>query len=182
MNSDSNRQINSNIEIKARIEDLKALKERVKEIADSGPFVIDQDDTFFHSQKGRLKLRKFSDKEGELIFYDRPDSAGPSQCRYILSPTATPDSLRQSLTESNGIRGIVRKQRKLYLTGQTRIHLDNVEDLGQFMELEVVLLPGQETSEGIKIARELMEKLGITEDQLIEGAYIDLLTGSSAAG
>ncbi|MFC2157989.1 class IV adenylate cyclase [Acidobacteriota bacterium] len=177
MNSESNEQTNRNVEIKARTEDIKVLEERATKIADSGPFVFDQEDTFFHSQKGRLKLRKFSGTEGELIFYARPNTTGPSQCRYILSPTTTPDALLQSLTESNGIKGVIRKRRILYLSGQTRIHLDEVENLGQYVELEVVLRPGQKKSEGIQIANDMMEKLGISEDQLIEKAYIDLLLG-----
>lgn len=165
-----------NIEIKAGISDRKKIEERVREIADSGPEIIDQDDTFFHSQTGRLKLRKFSGSRGELIFYVRPPSAAPSPCRYILAPTSAPDDLIRCLAESNGIRGAVRKRRILYMKGQTRIHLDTVEDLGEFLELEVVLRPEQETSEGIRIAHELLEQLDIAADQLIEGAYIDLLT------
>ena len=74
-----------------------------------------------------------------------------------------------------GIRGIVRKTRYLYLVGQTRIHLDDVEGLGQFMELEVVLKEEQSNEEGQKIAEDLMSALGVERGDLIDGAYMDLL-------
>ncbi len=74
-----------------------------------------------------------------------------------------------------GIRGVVRKTRYLYLVGQTRVHLDDVEGLGQFMELEVVLREGQSDAEGQAIAEELMTRLGVERGDLLEGAYMDLL-------
>jgi predicted adenylyl cyclase CyaB len=75
------------------------------------------------------------------------------------------------------VRGVVRKRRYLYLVGQTRVHLDEVEGLGEFMELEVVLRPEQSDAEGQAIARDLMTRLGIREEDLLEGAYMDLLEG-----
>jgi predicted adenylyl cyclase CyaB len=83
--------------------------------------------------------------------------------------------MRTILTSILGVLGVVRKRRWLYRTGQTRIHLDRVEGLGEFMELEVVLGPGQTEAEGIGVARGLMNRLGIAEDQLVEAAYLDLL-------
>jgi predicted adenylyl cyclase CyaB len=74
-----------------------------------------------------------------------------------------------------GIRGVVRKTRYLYLVGQTRIHLDDVDGLGQFMELEVVLEEGQSDAEGQRVAENLMWALGVEQSDLIDGAYMDLL-------
>ena len=64
----------------------------------------------------------------------------------------------------------------MYLVGQTRIHIDRVQDLGDFLELEVVLRPGQSASEGKAIAEALLVEFGIAADQLIGEAYIDLLS------
>jgi len=61
------------------------------------------------------------------------------------------------------------------LVGQTRIHIDEVEGLGSFLELEVVLQEGQQPEEGMAIATALMEKLGVKKKDLIAGAYIDLI-------
>ena len=70
---------------------------------------------------------------------------------------------------------MVKKIRYLYMVGQTRIHLDEVEGLGYFIELEVVMREGQSDTEGQAIAEDLMRRLGVREDSLIEGAYVDLL-------
>ena len=167
--------MNRNIEIKARVPDLRSVATRAEAIADKGPFIIDQMDTFFHCPKGRLKLRRLSDSEAELIFYDRPDGTAPKESRYIRTSTAAPDELHDILSNSLGVRGVVQKRRLLYLAGQTRIHLDEVEGLGQFAELEVVLEPEQTAADGACIAQELMELLGINDSDLLDKAYIDLL-------
>jgi len=164
-----------NIEIKARIESVEAVLPRVKAIAESGPTEIVQDDTFFNCPNGRLKLRAFSETAGELIFYQRPDQTGPKESFYVISPTASPNTLREVLSLAYGQSGRVRKQRKLFLMERTRIHLDRVEGLGDFIELEVVLSEGEPAEAGVNVARELLAKLGIPPEQLIEGAYVDLL-------
>jgi predicted adenylyl cyclase CyaB len=166
-----------NVEIKARIESVDTLLPRVKAIADSGPTEIFQDDTFFSCPNGRLKLRAFSESAGELIFYRRSDVAGPKESFYVISPTASPDTLREALSLAHGACGRVRKHRALFLVGRTRIHLDRVDGLGHFLELEVVLAEGESTETGMGIARELLASLGISPQQLIEGAYVDLLRG-----
>jgi predicted adenylyl cyclase CyaB len=167
-----------NIEIKARIESVKALLPRIKAVAESGPTQIVQDDTFFNCAAGRLKLRAFSETAGELIFYQRPDSAGPKESSYLIAPTASPDRLRELLSLAYGQSGRVRKHRTLFLVGRTRIHLDRVEGLGDFIELEVVLFEGEPAEDGINVAQALVAKLGISPQQLIDGAYVDLLRGS----
>lgn len=129
-----------NIEIKARIESVTALTERVAPLATQGPTEIAQDDTFFDCSSGRLKLRALSNTQGELIFYRRSDAL------------------------AYGEAGHVRKRRTLFLIGRTRVHLDIVESLGHFLELEVVLREG-ETAE---------------PSQLIDRAYVDLLSGALA--
>jgi len=81
-----------NVEIKARIGDLDGLERKVAGIADSGPVAIDQDDTFFASEAGRLKLRAFSANRGELIFYEHADEAGPKECFYLIAKTSEPET------------------------------------------------------------------------------------------
>ena len=144
-------------------------------MADHGPEIIHQEDVFFHGDNGRLKLRRFSDTAGELIFYQRPDGRKPLESRYSRSPTTDPDGITEVLSKSLGVRGVVKKTRTLYWSGQTRIHIDEVDGLGSFMELEVVLEPHQSTTEGTRIANHIMETLEIEENALIEVAYIDLL-------
>jgi predicted adenylyl cyclase CyaB len=164
-----------NIEIKARIESVEIVAPRVAAIADQGPFKIAQDDAFFRCESGRLKLRVFSQNEGELIYYQRANVSGPKESFYLRSPTSAPESLRNLLCLACGCIGSVRKQRTLFLVGRTRVHLDVVENLGHFLELEVVLADGEPSDAGVREARRLMEKLGIESSQLIDDAYIDLL-------
>ena len=164
-----------NVEIKARVENIRPVLARAAELADEGPVEIVQDDTFFACNNGRLKLRAFPSGEGELIFYRRTDQKGPKESYYVLYPTTSPDALRETLSMAYGRTGRIRKHRTLFMSGRTRIHLDCVEDLGNFLELEVVLAEGESAEEGETVARSLMQKLGIHEDQLVEGAYVDLL-------
>ena len=164
-----------NIEIKARIESVEALVPLASALANEGPIEIDQDDTFFRCEAGRLKLRAFSRSSGELIYYRRADQHGPKESFYLRAPTSAPDVLRESLSLAYGQAGRVRKQRTLFLVGRTRIHLDRVEGLGHFLELEVVLADGEPSEGGVREAHELMKKLGIQPSQLIEGAYVDLM-------
>jgi adenylate cyclase len=166
-----------NIEIKARVHSMPELRQRASALADAGPTEIAQDDTFFHCDRGRLKLRAFSPDRGELIFYRRADASGPKESFYVLAPTADPDSLRDALTLAYGQSGRVIKQRTLFLVGRTRVHLDRVNDLGDFMELEVVLDDGESIDDGLAEATSLMEKLEIDTSHLVEGAYLDLLAG-----
>lgn len=164
-----------NIEIKARIASVEALAPRVAALAQQGPIPILQDDTFFRCANGRLKLRSFSDTDGELIFYRRADQAGPKESFYVRSPTADPASLREALTLAHGQAGRVRKHRTLYLVGRTRVHLDRVEGLGDFLELEVVLAHDEPAQAGMAEAHALMARLDVSPPQLVEGAYVDLL-------
>jgi len=166
-----------NIEIKARIESVEGLAPKVAALADRGPIEIEQDDTFFTCEQGRLKLRALSPTEGQLIFYRRPDRAGPKESFFVVAPTPSPDSLREALTLAYGRAGRVRKHRTLYLVGRTRVHLDRVEALGDFLELEVVLAEGESPGPGVDEAHGLMSALGVAPAQLVEGAYVDLLAG-----
>ena len=169
-----------NIEIKARIVSVEALRPLAAAVADSGPESIDQDDTFFACPQGRLKLRVFANGMGELIFYQRANTAGPKASFYLRTPVPDPDGLRETLAHAYGVTGRVRKQRILFLAGRTRIHLDRVANLGDFAELEVVLSDEEDTASGIAEAHVLMHRLGIAEDALIETAYVDLLAGLTA--
>ncbi|RZS54731.1 putative adenylyl cyclase CyaB [Sphaerotilus mobilis] len=171
----------SNIEIKARLPSLAAVEPLVAAVANEGPVVLLQDDTFFACANGRLKLRAFGpDAQGrtapaELIFYQRADAAGPKASHYRISACPDPDGMRALLAEAQGQTGRVRKRRVLYIVGRTRVHLDAVEGLGDFLELEVVMRDGEQAEVGLAEARALMAQLGIGADQLVARAYVDLL-------
>ncbi|MBC7365042.1 MAG: class IV adenylate cyclase [Candidatus Aminicenantes bacterium] len=172
----------ANVEIKARLKDFSAMKEKVEALSQQPGQVLTQEDVFFHTSRGRLKLRLINGQQAELIFYDRPDQQGPKFCQYELFTTDQPERLKKVLSAALGERGVVRKIRYFYLAGQTRIHLDRVEGLGDFLELEVVLQPGQTEAEGQTIAFELMKSVGLGSESLVEAAYIDLLEQNKISG
>jgi len=165
----------TNIEIKARVSDLARLRAVVESMADTTVEILDQEDIFFAAPAGRLKLRIFDERTGELIHYHRADTAEPRASRYLIAPTSDPLAMKLILGEVLPVAGSVRKRRSVYHVGQTRIHLDEVEGLGDFLELEVVLQPDQPEAEGVAIAEGLLHRLGIARDQRVQSAYIDLL-------
>ncbi|PQZ71176.1 adenylate cyclase [Achromobacter sp. MYb9] len=164
-----------NVEIKAQVDSLAAIEPLAAALSGQEPVFIAQDDTFFTCTHGRLKLRAFADGTGELIFYQRADDTGPKESFYVISPTNSPSTLRDALTRAYGAIGRVKKQRTVFMAGRTRIHLDNVEGLGEFLELEVVLRDGESAEAGMEEARTLMQSLGVAPTQLLSGAYLDLL-------
>lgn len=164
-----------NVEIKARVLDMDAVRARAAALSDAPAVVLEQVDTFFNVPDGRLKMRVFPDGKGELIAYRRPDSVGPKTSEYFVYRTPHPAQLADLLTRAVGVRGVVRKRRLLYLVGRTRIHLDDVEGLGAFLELEVVLSDGQPEAEGEAAARRLLADLGVRDEDRVAAAYIDLL-------
>ena len=165
----------TNIEIKARLDNLEALLPAIATLADEGPDHIVQDDTFFACDNGRLKLRVIDDNQGVLIYYRRADELGAKSSYYECSDTSDPDGLRSVLTLAYGEAGRVRKRRTIFRVGQTRVHLDRVEGLGDFLELEVVIGDGLKSEDAVLETNRLMTELGVGERSLVKGAYSDLL-------
>lgn len=166
-----------NVEIKARVPSVEfaKLKEQVSRLADSESVVLQQVDSFFVSQKGRLKVREFSEGKAELIYYERHDLLGPKTSFYTRIEIDSVVELKSMLTASNGLLGVVAKRRELFFIGRTRIHLDEVEMLGTFLELEVVLDESETSTAGVAVADALMRRLQILPEQLISNSYFDLL-------
>lgn len=164
-----------NIEIKARIASVEGLRARAEVLCGAPALLIAQDDSFFNVPHGRLKLREFADGSAELIHYHRADSAEAKASDYVRAPVTDAAALREALTRACGLQGRVQKQRWLCLIGSTRIHIDRVASLGDFMELEVVLQDGQSDAEGEAIAEALMLQLGLDGAERLAGAYLDLL-------
>jgi adenylate cyclase len=166
------------VEIKLRLAEgdvLRAVAARAAALADGPPEVLDQEDTFFPVREGRLKLRVLGADRGELIYYHRADERGPKTSSYAIAPTDRPQALCGVLAAALGAGAIVRKRRTVFKAGRTRIHLDEVDDLGSFVELECVLGQDEGRESGEIEVSSLMDRLGLREGDLIEGAYADLL-------
>ncbi len=173
-----------NVEIKARVSDPEAMRRLVEGAAGTAPEILEQTDTFFRVGGGRFKLRQVAGTGGELIYYQRENQGGPKESRFERVAVADAPALRALLAAALGACGEVRKRRLVYRIGRTRIHLDRVEGLGEFLELEVQLAPDEPPAAGIAVARELMRRFGIGEQALVPQAYVDLLGGAGdpAAG
>ena len=95
----------------------------------------------------------------------------------MILPTREPAALKGALSKALGVSGVVRKRREVYHVEGTRVHLDAVEGLGEFIELEAVLRPGESAEDGRERVREIRDALGISAEDLIDRAYIDLILG-----
>jgi predicted adenylyl cyclase CyaB len=171
----------ANIEIKAHNPDPEGVRTIAASLSHTPEERLIQEDVFFACATGKLKLRIFGSNTGELILYERAVGLNPRPCRYTIAPTSDPGALRQILSTTLSELGCVRKERILYRVGQTRVHLDRVEGLGEFVELEVVLREDQPEEEGGQAAHELMDRLGIRSEHLLAHSYFDLLYTSSPA-
>jgi len=164
-----------NVEIKAIASNFSKQKKIAESLSDKKPKTLKQEDYYFHIDKGRLKLRVLSINKGELIYYERSDNTGPKLSTYQIYKTDTPNRLIDVLDSSYGIRNIVRKTRYLYFYKRTRIHLDTVDSLGEFIELEVVLGRNDDIKKGEEEAANLINRLDISDEDLVGASYIDLL-------
>jgi len=165
-----------NVEIKAVVKHFDTFLRKASEISDAPGIMLKQVDTYFKVPNGRLKLRQIENEASQLIFYDRPDVEGPKISNYSkqhFENFEEAEGLKKVLESSIGIIGIVKKKRMLFLVKRTRIHVDDVENLGHFMELEVMLNEDETIEQGQQVANELMSRLEVNQADLQSGSYID---------
>jgi adenylate cyclase, class 2 len=169
----------ANVEIKARCGDLARARRAAESLATERLGVDHQVDTYFRTRAGRLKLRESSLSGGQLVPYLRADEPGPRRSDYRVVPLDDAPGLKRLLSRILGVHRVVRKEREIFLCGNVRIHLDRVEGLGHFVELEAVFdgSPAAEAEEQRKVER-LMRELGIAEQDLVDVSYEGLLEGS----
>jgi homotetrameric cytidine deaminase len=164
-----------NVELKARDPDPLRTLERALALGAEDRGELVQRDTYFGGVRGRLKLREQEPGGAELIAYERPDDPEPEVSSYTLAPVGDPAALREALHRALGTVVVVAKRRRLLLWDGVRIHLDDVEGLGTFLEFEAVAAPGSDlTSDRAKVER-LREELAVEDDALVAGGYADLL-------
>ncbi|MCC6153411.1 MAG: class IV adenylate cyclase [Candidatus Hydrogenedentes bacterium] len=167
-----------NIELKARLGDLKRAAEVCRKLGAVFQTDIRQVDTYFVVASGRLKLRENDPGNCELIHYHRADEASSKASDYKIVQ-GSPE-LREMLAAALGVRCVVRKVRGLWLWENVRIHLDTVEGLGTFIEFEAVLGERLDDADGYRKLARLREAFGIGDEDLIERSYVDLMSGGGA--
>lgn len=164
-----------NIEIKARLSSLGGTREIARALTGVDPDVLQQRDTYFHCSHGRLKLREMPGRPAELIAYRREDFAGARPSDYQILELANAADAEAVLAGSLGIRTVVEKRRELHLYRGVRIHIDEVRELGNFLEFEAVLEPEDEDSIGYDKLKELQIHFGISVNDVLTESYVDML-------
>jgi predicted adenylyl cyclase CyaB len=135
-----------------------------------------QTDIYFNCPNGRLKLR-MGNIENNLIFYNRPDEKGPKQSTFQLVPVANGALMQQLLTTALGVRATVEKKRRIYFLDNIKVHLDELEGLGYFVEIEAGNLnhPSKTAAELHQQCTQLMQDMGIEQHHLIHKSYGDMV-------
>lgn len=162
-----------NLEIKARCADPERVRAVLRQREARFAGADHQVDTYFRVSEGRLKLRQ-GNIENALIYYRRPDDAGPKQSDVLLYAVERGAELRAVLA-ALGVLVTVDKQREIYYVGNVKIHIDEVQDLGRFVEIEAAGDQHADREALLIQCRELMEAFAINEAELVAGSYSDLL-------
>lgn len=178
----------TNIEFKARLRHPKAVLRVLANYGLAPAATLQQTDTYFHVKTGRLKLREIEGETAQLIFYRRADKAGLKRSDYYVALITSPPVVRKALAAVFGTRVVVKKRRELYLlprqpavhTSATpesfiRLHLDTVEGLGQFLEIEVVVRPDEPLQHAQVEAKRLASTFQIQPEDFISDSYADIL-------
>ena len=173
----------ANVESKTRCPDLEAVARLLSALGARYEGRLEQVDTYLHVTRGRLKLREISHQapdgqvhaSTELIRYERPDGKGARMSAYERTAVEDVDSRRRRLEAAYGVRGRIRKQRELWILDSTRIHLDEVEGLGTFVELETVCAGGEPSADERFEHDRLWSALGLDRRATVDCSYIDLV-------
>ena len=163
------------IELKARCEDLGRLRERCESLGAESQEPERQIDTYFRVAHGRLKLRESLRSGAELIYYTRADVAGARESHYEIYQVEDAEGLKTILKRSLGVQGVVAKRREIFVVGNVRIHLDKVQNLGTFVELEGVVDHQAELLHIADEVRGMQQALGIEAGSLVKESYADLI-------
>ncbi len=164
-----------NIEIKAKCTNQDTIRNILKERKAKFSGTDHQVDTYFKAKTGRLKLRE-GNIENYLIFYEREDSSGPKQSKVILFKSEPNSPLKEILSKSIGVLVVVDKSREIYWIDNVKFHLDTVQNLGTFMEIEAIDLKGDIGKEKLqKQCQFYLDLFGIAKENLISASYSDLL-------
>jgi len=164
-----------NIEIKARCLAQDKIRDILKSKNADYKGTDYQIDVYFKINNGRLKLRK-GNIENYLVYYNREDKAGPKQSNVILYETDPKSPIEDILTESLGVLAIVDKNREIYFIDNVKFHLDNVKNLGYFVEIEAIDYDGKIGKKKLyEQCKFYMNLFGIKDDDLINCSYSDLL-------
>lgn len=168
-----------NIEIKAICKNPDKIKETLLALGAEYKGCDRQKDTYYKVHEGRLKLRE-GNIENNLIFYKRTENLGLKNSQFLLHPVSDASSLNILLEKVHGIKVVVSKQRHIYFIENVKFHVDEVQDLGNFVEIEASNLYADKSEEELKAQCDhFIRQLDIRQDDFIAASYSDLLLNKS---
>jgi len=171
-----------NIEIKARCPNPQKIRQYLLSKGADYRGTDTQTDTYFNVPEGRLKLRE-GNIENNLIFYKRQNQTGPRDSQFHLSKTNDPNSLRELLTECLGVKTAVVKKREIYYIQNVKFHIDSIEGLGSFVEIEAGNVLADLSRDVLAEQCDFyVKEFGIEEKDFVEYSYSDLILANEEAG
>ena len=169
-----------NIEIKAKSNNQDEIREILKSKNAEFKGVDHQIDTYFKVNLGRLKLREGT-IENFLIHYQRENKEGPKQSDIILFKSDPKSSLKEILTKALGVLVVIDKKREIYFIDNVKFHIDIVEDLGTFVEIEAIDDDGSIGKDKLlEQCQSFLDLFKISQEDMISVSYSDLLLEKKA--
>jgi predicted adenylyl cyclase CyaB len=162
-----------NLEAKFRLDSSSKARDRAVVIGYTQRSVLLQCDTFFRCASGKLKLRE-EDGHAMLIHYGRRRAGALQLSTYEMVEIVDPENTRAMLAAALGVVAEVRKERTVLMRANVRLHLDRVEALGQFGEIEAVIPEGSDPERSRAAVDELLAALQINRESLIDVSYFEL--------
>jgi adenylate cyclase class 2 len=165
------------VEMKAKVDSLDPFRQKLAALKARHIGTFRQTDTYYEVPTGRLKLRETEgSSKMQLIYYQRPDIQDIKQSTVFILEFDKADFMKQFINSNLRVKTVVEKQRTIYRHRGTQIHLDNVKNLGTYIEFEH---PAQNTPQANKQVQQklkkLMAKLGVEAENLQKGSYSDLI-------
>lgn len=162
-----------NIEFKAELRDIELARGQCRLIGAQRIGVLRQLDTYYKLADGRLKRREAPGEPIEWVYYHRPDRVTPRMSNYTI--LSDEQARRRWGTQSLRAWLDVRKTRELWMLGDVRIHLDEVDELGTFVEFEAMLSKQFTVKEAHAAIAKLRETFEPAMGEPIALSYSDLM-------
>ena len=163
-----------NLEAKFRLSNHAEAEERARAIGYTRRAVLNQRDTFFRVANGKLKLRE-ENGSAVLIFYHRGESGPLMLSNYEIAKVANPPRTLRILATALGPIAVVEKVRTLMMRDNVRLHLDQVERLGEFGEIEAVIADGDDPERSRSAVNEILGALKVEKADLIDVSYFEMI-------
>ena len=163
------------VELKARLDFPREVEGRLRAAGATFQLTLRQRDVYFNGVRGRLKLRLQQPGRDQLVWYDRPNKADTKESRIVLTALPPDHGLEAVLSPALGVAVVVTKIRRVFDWRGTRVHLDEVDGLGSFLEFEKLVSSSNATPSAHAELKAMLEQLAVPVQSLESGSYSDLL-------